>query len=461
MNIKKYNSVYFLGIGGIGMSSLARYFHKLGAKVSGYDKTPTILTGMLIKEGIPVHFEENTDFIPKNVDLVIYTPAIPQDHKELRFVMENRFPLKKRSEVLGMITGHSKTIAVAGTHGKTTITTMITHILNTEGIDCIGFLGGISKNYHSNLVISGSSYKESDNDPSYFIVEADEFDRSFLQLYPDIAVITSADADHLDIYENIQKVRLSFGEFTSHLRKEGSLIMKKGTNIVPENIDNYTIRTYHPNGKADFYPENIRLESSLYVFNLKTPSGIIYDIKLGVPGKFNLENALASLAVAYSIGIREDEIRKAMLTFKGVERRFDFQVIKEDFIYIDDYAHHPEEIKACIQAVRDIYPSKKITGVFQPHLFTRTRDFADEFASSLELLDELILLEIYPAREEKIPGIDSAMLLQKVHLQNKKVCQKDVLLDLLKQEKPDVLLTLGAGDIDQMVKPIKEFFRDK
>ena len=460
MNIHKYNSLYFLGIGGIGMSSLARYFHNLGVKVSGYDKTPTSLTRMLIEEGIPVHFKENTEFIPKDADLVIYTPAIPKDHEELRFVVENGFQLKKRSEVLGMITRDAKTIAVAGTHGKTTITTMITHILKTVGIDCIGFLGGISKNYHSNLVISESSNKISETDPSYFIVEADEFDRSFLQLYPDVAVITSADADHLDIYENIQKVRLSFGEFTSHLRKGGSLIMKRGTNIVPENTDNYTIRTYHQDGDADFYPENIRLEKSLYIFDLKTPSGTIRDIKPGLPGKFNLENAIAALAVAYSIGIMEDEVRKAMLTFTGVERRFDFQVIKEDFIYIDDYAHHPEELKACIRAVREIYPSKKITGVFQPHLFTRTRDFADEFARSLELLDELILLEIYPAREEQIPGINSGMLLQKVNLQNKKICNKDVLIELLKQEKPEVLLTLGAGDIDQMVKPIRDFFRN-
>ena len=461
MSIHKYNSVYFLGIGGIGMSSLARYFHKLGAKVAGYDKTPTSLTSMLIKEGIAVHFEENTDFIPKNADLVIYTPAIHKGHQELRFVMENGFQVKKRSEVLGMITKDAKTIAVAGTHGKTTITTMITHILKTAGIDCVGFLGGISKNYHSNLVISGSSNKISETDPSYFVVEADEFDRSFLQLYPDVAVITSADADHLDIYENIQNVRLSFGEFTTHLKKGGCLIMKRGTNIEPENIDNYKISTYHPDGDADFYPQKIRLENSLYIFDLKTPSGTIHDIKLGLPGKFNLENALAAIAVAYSMGIREDEIRKAMLTFNGVERRFDFQVIKEDFVYIDDYAHHPEELKACIHAVREIYPFKKLTGVFQPHLFTRTRDFADEFARSLELLDELILLEIYPAREEQIPGIDSGMLLRKVHLQNKKICNKDVLLEVLNQEKPEVLLTLGAGDIDQMVKPIRDFFRNK
>jgi UDP-N-acetylmuramate--alanine ligase len=296
--------------------------------------------------------------------------------------------------------------------------------------------------------------------PAYFIVEADEFDRSFLRLFPDIAVITSADADHLDIYGNINEVRLSFGEFTSHLKKNGTLILKKGVGILPENTGNYTIQTYSLEGDADFYPEKIRLENSRFVFDLVMPLRTIRNITLGLPGKFNLENAIAAAAVAYTIGIQDEEIIRALLTFEGVERRFDFQVIRDDFVYIDDYAHHPEELKACIRAVREIYPGKKITGIFQPHLFSRTRDFADAFARSLELLDELILLEIYPARENPIPGINSAMLLEKVQLQNKKICSKAGLPGELKSRKPEVLLTLGAGDIDQLVKPIRELFKN-
>lgn len=458
MDIHQYKSVYFLGIGGIGMSALARYFHRYGVMVSGYDKTPTTLTHQLIEEGISVHFDDNPELVPDHPDLVVYTPALPNDHRELQFVIARGFPLKKRSEVLGMITRNAKTIAIAGTHGKTTITTLVAHLLKTAGIDSIAFLGGISKNYHSNFITSGLSTNQSAGSPVYYIVEADEFDRSFLRLYPDIAVITSADADHLDIYGTIDEVRLSFGEFTSNLQKNGTLILKKGVDIVPEEADNYTIQTYHLEGDADFYPENIRLENSRFIFDLVTPARTIRNITLGLPGKFNLENAIAAAGVAYTVGIPDEVIAQSLLTFEGVERRFDFQVIQDDFVYIDDYAHHPQELKACIRAVREIYPSKKITGIFQPHLFTRTRDFADAFARSLELLDELILLEIYPARENPIAGIDSAMLLGKVQLQNKKICSKTDLTGELRSSKPEVLLTLGAGDIDQLVKPIRELF---
>jgi UDP-N-acetylmuramate--alanine ligase len=461
MELHQYKSVYFLGIGGIGMSALARYFHRYGVIVSGYDKTPTTLTNQLIEEGIPVHFDENPELVPDHPDLVVYTPALPKDHKELQFVIARGFPLKKRSEVLGMLTRNAKTIAIAGTHGKTTITTLVAHLLKTAGKDSIAFLGGISKNYHSNLVISDTPTQQPAGSPAYYIVEADEFDRSFLRLYPDIAVITSADADHLDIYGNIDEVRLSFGEFTSHLQKNGTLILKKGVGIVPEKADNYTIQTYHLEGDADFYPVKIRLENSRFVFDLVTPLRKIRNITLGLPGKFNLENAIAAAAVAYTVGIPDEVIARSLVTFEGVERRFDFQVIRDDFVYIDDYAHHPEELKACIRAVREIYPTKKITGIFQPHLFTRTRDFADAFARSLELLDELILLEIYPARENPMPGIDSAMLLGKVNLQNKKICSKADLPGELKSGKPEVLLTLGAGDIDQLVKPIRELLTNK
>ena len=460
MDMNSYKVVYFLGIGGIGMSALARYFHSYGIQVSGYDRTPTTLTHQLIEEGIPVHFNDEPYLVPSNPDLVIYTPALPRNHKEFQFVLEKRFLLKKRAEVLGMITQHAKTIAIAGTHGKTTITTMVAHILKTAKKGSVSFLGGISKNYHSNLIISDSSTRPSAA-LGYYIVEADEFDRSFLQLYPDIAVITSSDADHLDIYGTIDEVRLSFGEFTSHIQKNGTLILKKGVSIVPQGAENYTLYNYSIEGGVDFYPEQIRLEDNRFVFDLVTPSRTIRNITLGLPGKFNLENAIAAAAVAYIAGIPDEDISNALLTFKGVERRFDFQVVQNDFIYIDDYAHHPEEIRACINSVREIFPLKKITGIFQPHLFTRTRDFADAFARSLELLDELILLEIYPARENPIPGIDSEMLLSKVQLKNKKICSKEELLRELKSEKREVLLTLGAGDIDQLVKPIQELYTNK
>ena len=460
MEIPQYNSVYFLGIGGIGMSALARYFHKNGAKVSGYDKTPTSLTNSLIEEGIPIHFGENTELVPDNTDLVVFTPALPKEHKELQYILEKGFLLKKRSEVLGMITRNVQTIAIAGTHGKTTITTLVAHILKTAGLNSIAFLGGISKNYHSNLVISGTFPINAEDKTSYYVVEADEFDRSFLQLYPNIAVITSTDADHLDIYGNVEELRRSFGEFTSHLQKGGSLILKRGVKIAPEQTDNYFLNTYDSKEEADFYPENLRLENSHYVFDLVKPSGTIKNITFGLPGKFNLENAMAAAAVTTMTGIPDDVLKDALKTFKGVERRFDFQVIKDDFVYIDDYAHHPEELKACILAAKEIYPSKKITGIFQPHLFTRTRDFADEFARSLELLDELILLDIYPARENPIPGIDSKMLLEKVQLKNKWISNKAELSSKLRSMKPQILLTLGAGDIDQLVKPIRTMFTD-
>jgi UDP-N-acetylmuramate--alanine ligase len=460
MDIRQYKSVYFLGIGGIGMSALARYFRRLGARVSGYDKTPTELTRQLAEEGIPVHFEEKPELVPDHPDLVVYTPALPKDHKELLFVTEKGFPLKKRSEVLGMITQNQRTIAIAGTHGKTTVTTMAAHIFRTAGKDSIAFLGGISKNYHTNLITPGLSVQTLTGSPEYFIAEADEFDRSFLRLYPDIAVVTSADADHLDIYGNLDEVKLSFGKFTSQVQKNGTLILKKGCGVVPENTDNYTVHTYHLEGGADFYPANIRLVKSRFVFDLITPSRTIRNITLGLPGKFNLENAVAASAVAFTAGIPDEMIAQALERFEGVERRFDFQILRDDLVYIDDYAHHPEELKACIRAVKEIFPGKRVTGIFQPHLFSRTRDFADAFAKSLELLDELILLEIYPAREHPIQGIDSAMLLEKVNLKNKKICSKPEVLDELKTLKPEVLLTLGAGDIDQLIKPIQKLFTD-
>lgn len=458
MEIQNYRSVYFLGIGGIGMSALARYFHRQGAAVSGYDKTPTPLTRQLIEDGIPVHYMENTDLVGQP-DLVVYTPAIPKENIEFQFVLARGIPLKKRSEVLGMITRNTKTIAISGTHGKTTITTMIAHLFKTAGMPGISFLGGISKNYHSNFIVSPNP--EISSPPEYYIAEADEFDHSFLQLYPDIAVITSADADHLDIYGTAEEVRNSFRQFASHLPVTGTLILKKGLEFLVDKNVKCSVKTYHATEDADFYPQLVRVENHQIAFDLVTPERTIKNILLGLPGKFNLENSIAAAAVAYTAGVPDAVISQSLLTFQGVERRFDFQVIRDDMVYIDDYAHHPEELKACIGAAREIYPTKRITGIFQPHLFTRTRDFADEFARSLEMLDELILLEIYPAREKPIPGVDSSMLLSRVHLKNKILCKKADLLTELKLRKPEVLLTLGAGDIDQLVGPIRELFMIK
>ena len=458
MDLTKYKTVYFLGIGGIGMSAIARYFHRSGIMVSGYDRTETRLTRSLVAEGIGVHFDENPALIPDHPDLVVYTPAIPKDNKELEFVISNGYHLKKRSEILGMITDGSKTIAVAGTHGKTTTTALIAHILSIAGKELVAFLGGISKDYLSNILTSSPLTQHSAKPPAYFIVEADEFDRSFLQLFPHIAVITSTDADHLDIYKNLNEVKNTYQEFVSQIQSGGKLIVKKNTGIKTGPLDHFSTRTYSASANADFFPVISGLENGKYTFDLAIPGGKIRNLILGLPGLFNLENAIAASAVALSIGIPETTLATSLASFKGVERRFDFQVKRDDFIYIDDYAHHPEELKACIRAVREIYPGKKITGIFQPHLFSRTRDFADEFARSLEMLDELILLEIYPAREEPLPGVNAAMLLDKVHLKKKILCTKAGLLKELESRQPEILLTMGAGDIDQLVQPIKNYF---
>jgi len=446
----KIKTVYLLGIGGIGMSALARYFHKLGASVSGYDKTPTPLTDALIREGMDIHFDENPGLIPENPDLVIYTPAVPADHKELVYLKEKGVPLKKRAEVLGLITKGTKTIAVAGTHGKTTTSTLIAHILAHAGVPIIAFLGGISKNYGTNFIQTGS--------PEYFVVEADEYDRSFLQLYPWIAVITSADADHLDIYHSHDALKRSFGDFISQIEENGHLVLKKNVSLFPDPVQKLNISSYSVPPGADYHAENIRKGNGTLVFDLHFPEGILKDINPGLPGTFNLENAIAASAVALKADVSHDCLKEALESYQGVQRRFDFQVRRNDFIYIDDYAHHPEELKACISAVRDIYPGKKIMGIFQPHLYSRTRDLAEGFAASLDLLDEAILLDIYPAREKPIVGVTSSLILDMMKSPFKMICKKEELLKKLQQRKPEVLLTLGAGDIDQLVGPIRELF---
>jgi UDP-N-acetylmuramate--alanine ligase len=458
-------SVYFIGIGGIGMSALAKYYASQGILVTGYDKTRTVLTDQLMREGMQIHFTEDINLLPADPGLVIYTPAIPADHQEFRYYKERGVPMKKRAEVLGMISGNYKTIAVAGTHGKTTTSTMIAHILKTAGTEMLAFLGGISINYRTNYLNASESERmietgEGNQSKSFCVVEADEFDRSFLQLVPYIAVITSADADHLDIYGNHDDMKTSFGEFTSRIVEGGALVMKTGTMITPANTGAYRIYDYSLTGTTAFYAENIHIEEGLFHFDFVNPGGRMSGFILGVAGKFNLENAIAALTVGYLLGIHEKDLRLALLTYQGVQRRFEFRVRKADLVYVDDYAHHPEELRACISAIRELFPGKKITGVFQPHLYSRTRDFADDFARSLELLDELILLDIYPAREKPIEGVTSQMLLDRVNLMHKKLVKREELLIEIKRALPEILLTLGAGDIDQFVEPITELLNE-
>ncbi len=465
MNLRDIKYFYFLGIGGIGMSALARYFKAMGKEVSGYDKTPTKLTDELIGEGINIHFEDNLNLVSeefksqisnlKSQILIIYTPAVPKDHSEYQFFNANGFNIKKRSEVLGMITQDSYTIAVAGTHGKTTTSTLIAHILKSSGVDCSAFLGGISINYNTNLLLNS----QISNPKSIVVVEADEYDRSFLTLHPSVAVITSVDADHLDIYGNKKEVEESYSLFSQQVKSDGMLIVKK-------TVDNtLSIKrkkfTYSLTSNADFTAKNITIINGEYHYDIAHPKGEIKDIVIGLPGKHNVENSVAAVAVAKSLEIDDDNIKKALSSFKGVKRRFEYHIKNKNLVYIDDYAHHPEELKACIKSVREMYPEKKITGIFQPHLYSRTKDFADEFARSLELLDELILMEIYPARELPIEGITSQWLLDKVNLKNKMVCSKNDLVNKVASKQREVLLTLGAGDIDTFVAQLKNKLSEK
>ncbi|MCF8296378.1 MAG: UDP-N-acetylmuramate--L-alanine ligase [Saprospiraceae bacterium] len=448
MNINKLHKIYFLGIGGIGMSALARYFHQKGIEVFGYDKTHTAITDELIYEGISIHFEEDIELLPDDIDLVIYTPAIPKEHTELIYFKEKNYPIKKRSEILGLISKDFFTIAVAGTHGKTTITSLISHILLSSGKSITALIGGISNNLDSNFV--------SLPDSEILVVEADEFDRSFLTLNPDIAVISSMDADHLDIYDSKEFLEESFMMFSKQIKDDGNLIIRNDLKFALEVEDkriSYSIFT-----ESDVYASEIRIENGQFVFNLNYYGEIIHNIILGIPGFHNVENAVAASVVALELGVKPDEIKNALQTYTGVKRRFDIRINREDFVYIDDYAHHPEELKACINSVKMLFPDKKICGIFQPHLFSRTRDFADDFAQSLELLDEIILLEIYPAREKPIKGVNSEMLLNKINSDNKMLLSNEKLLEKLKQQKPEVLLTLGAGNIDVLVERIEEIF---
>ncbi len=457
MNLETIHNVYFVGVGGIGMSAIARYFNTLGKAVAGYDKVSKTLTEELISEGIEIHFDDHIANIPdkyknKENTLVIYTPAIPNEHKELNYFKENGFEVKKRSEVLGMLSREKRCLAIAGTHGKTTITTMLAHFMRQSRMGCNAFLGGISKNYNTNYLV--------DKESKYIVVEADEFDRSFLQLSPQKAVISAVDADHLDIYEDAIDLKNTFRQFVNQINSGGKLIIKSGLDFSVPQRDDVEFYTYSLNEDSDFRAENIRIEDGLYVFDFIGIKGRIDNLKLGLPGLLNVENAVVAIALASISGVHNDEIFNSISKFKGIKRRFDYQISRNDLVYIDDYAHHPEELKASIGSAKELFKEKKITGIFQPHLYSRTRDFVNEFAESLELLDEVILLDIYPAREEPIPGISSAIIFDKIKNQNKILCKKSDLLKILKDKKPEVLMTLGAGDIDEMVESIKKMFEE-
>ena len=451
-NIKR---VYLIGIGGIGMSGLARYFHRKGMQVEGYDLTSTSLTDQLIREGIPVSFTDDITAFPEHLrsgvysadDLVIYTPAIPSTHRAMRYLREQGCEMHKRAEILGLITRSHRTIAIAGTHGKTTTSCMVAHILRQSGHNCTAFLGGVATNYDSNFLMDDS------NTDVTVVVEADEYDRSFLQLHPDIAVITSVDPDHLDIYGAHEELIDGFRQFTRCIRKGGMLIYRMG---LPFSDSEVVSQTYSAKELADVFAYDIRIEDHKYMFNINYSGQILKDITLSWPGRHNVENAVAAFSVAHSIGVDEVRIREALYSFRGVKRRFEYRVDIPQMVYIDDYAHHPAELDAIVGSVRELYPDRKILGIFQPHLFSRTRDFADGFARSLSALDEAWLLDIYPAREEPMPGVDSRMIMERMENKSTRLVEKNEVADLVTHSDAQVILTLGAGDIDKLTGTIQE-----
>ncbi len=463
MNFKDIKYAYFLGIGGIGMSAIARYFNHQGIKVYGYDKTETDLTKELVSEGIDIQFSDLGEKIsnlqlPTSNTLVVLTPAIPKDHQEWKWFRENNFTILKRSQVLGIITDVYKTIGVAGTHGKTTTSTLIAHILKQSKVDCAAFLGGISSNYQSNLFLHKTEHQAPSTEQQYMVVEADEFDRSFLTLHPSISIITSTDADHLDIYGEHSELKKSFMDYAMQTRH--TIFIKKELELYTEVVNAFhekpkKCKSYSIKNVADVYANNIRINTDQYLFDLHIEGRVLHDLYLGIPGMHNVENAVAASASTIEAGVTDDELRAGLASFKGVKRRFEYIIKQKNNIYIDDYAHHPEELKAIISSVRQMYHDKKITVVFQPHLFSRTRDFVDGFAESLSLADDVLLLDIYPARELPIEGVTSKIIFDKMTIQNKIMCSKKDVVELIKNKRPEVLLTLGAGDIDQLIEPLR------
>ena len=446
-DINTFSSAYFIGIGGIGMSAIARYFLSKGWSIGGYDKTPSKLTETLVQEGAHIHFEDlgssiPTEFLSKAGTLVIYTPAVPKAMKELLFFQEEGFTVKKRAEVLGMITRDSKALCVAGTHGKTTTSSMLAHVLNQSSFKCSAFLGGISTNFNSNFI--GSTESE------LTVIEADEFDRSFLRLKPFASIVTTTDADHLDVYNDDTAFQKSFQDYADLIDSDGFLIHQANVALRHKNSISYAM-----NSAADVEGKNERFEKGKYIIDVISSDFEWKDVVLGLPGTHNAENALACIALLLKLGVEENEIRDGLESFLGVKRRFEFQIRTTELVYIDDYAHHPTEIKALIDAVRKLYPEKKITGVFQPHLFSRTRDFFDGFVEQLSRLDELVLLPIYPAREEPIDGVTSDALIDKITSKNKGLMSPLNAIEHLAKSENDIILTIGAGDIDRIVEPLK------
>ena len=458
------------------MSALARFFKKRGDTVSGYDRTSSPLTEELECEGIAVHYDDNPSLIPEKVDMVVYTPAVPQDLQEFVTLRERGVKMEKRSQVLGELTRGKKCIAVAGSHGKTTTTTLITHLLNNAGCGCSAFLGGISKNIGSNLLVNNNS--------EYVVVEADEYDRSFLQLHPYMAVITATDPDHLDIYGTHEAMLDAYVQFANQTEPEGNLFLKDGIfrtldgeeyveyghehhhdekeHSVARTINHPSISTYTAHGiDADYYAINVRTYNGNLFFDMRTPDGVLYDLELDGTALFNVENAVVASAVALACGLDQYQLRSGLKSFAGVRRRFDYRIREKELVYIDDYAHHPQEIASTIESVRYLYPDKRVVGIFQPHLYSRTRDFADDFAKVLQGLDEIIMMPIYPAREKPILGVTSSMVLRKISSMSKYLCTADQVLELVPALCPDVVLTLGAGDIDRLVPRLEETLREQ
>lgn len=450
-----YKNIYFVGAGGIGMSALVRYFLHQGCKVGGYDKTPSELTETLIREGTMIHYDDDVSLIPecfkdKDTTLVVYTPAIPADHSELTYFRNGGFDIQKRAQVLGTLTKAHKGLCVAGTHGKTTTSTMAAHIIHQSSVDCNAFLGGISKNYGTNYILSSES--------DYVVIEADEFDRSFHWLRPYMTVITATDPDHLDIYGTKEAYLESFRKYTSLIQPGGALIIHKGLEMQPDVQPGVTVYEYS-RSEGDFHAENIRIGNGEIFFDFVSPKGVVKDIQLGVPVSINIDNGIAAMALAQLNGVTDDELRAAMKTFGGVDRRFDFKVKRDDIVLLSDYAHHPNEIEQSVRSIRELYSDKKIAAIFQPHLYTRTRDFYKDFAASLSLLDEVFLCDIYPAREAPIPGVTSSLIYDNLRPGiQKRLIHKEDILDIARNKDFDVLIVLGAGDVDNYVPQIAEIF---
>ena len=457
-NLDNIRSVYFVGAGGIGMSALLRYFLGKGYNVGGYDKTPSELTERLIEEGALIHYEENVELIQdcfkdKDSTLVVYTPAIPSEHKELVFFRENGFEIEKRAQVLGFLTNKHKGLCVAGTHGKTTTSTMVAHILHQSHVDCNAFLGGISKNYGTNYILSDTS--------DYVVIEADEFDRSFHWLRPWATVITATDPDHLDIYGTKEAYLESFRKFTTLIQTGGALIIHKDLEMKADVQEGVTVYEYSRT-EGDFHAENIRIGNGEIFFDFVSPKGVVKDVQLGVPVSINIENGVAAMALAQLAGATDEELREGMRSFRGVDRRFDFKLKTENIVFLSDYGHHPKEIEQSVKSIRELYADKKIAAIFQPHLYTRTRDFYQDFANALSLLDEVFLCDIYPAREEPIPGVTSQLIYDRLRPGIEKyLIHKEQILDVVKKGGFDVLISLGAGDIENFVPEITRILKEK